>query len=89
MTNVMRESDQMLFSVSDTERQIEINFVKRLSQLLRERTVDEIQQWAVSGEFNRIFSVLYDETSPVPEQQFKDLKPFDYSDWARRNLLKD
>lgn len=89
MTNVMRESDQMLFSVSETERRIEINFAKRLSQLLRQRTVDEIQQWAVSGEFNRIFSALHDETSPVPERQFKDLTPFDYSDWARRNLEKD
>lgn len=89
MTNVLRDSDQMLFSVSEKEKEIEVKFFKRFLQLIHEQTADEIQQWAVSGEFNRIFSAFYDETSPVQERRFEDLKPFDYSDWARRNRLKD
>jgi hypothetical protein len=77
-----------LFSQSPQEMQIEKNFARRLLELVRGFDPVDLHQWAVSGEFDKIFPPLDDETTPVTPTKFKDLKPFEYQDWAKRHNIK-
>jgi len=77
-----------LFSQSPQEMQIEKNFARRLLELVRGFDAVDLHQWAVSGEFDKIFPPLDDETAPVAPKKFKDLKPFEYQDWAKLRNIK-
>ncbi len=79
----------ILFSQSPDEMQIELNFARRFLGFLQSLDVIELHQWVVSGEFDKIFRAVDDETVPLEFTKFENLKPFDYQDWAKRNKVKN
>jgi len=89
MDITLKNQEMPLFSESATEKQVEVNFAKRLLRYLGGLSVAEIHRLVNSGEFNTIFPALDDEATPVPPRRFEDLKPFDYQAWASRNRIKD
>ena len=78
-----------LFSKSPDEMRIEVNFARRLLGFVQSLDVIDLHQWAVSGEFDKIFHPVNDETAPLVSTKFENLKPFDYQEWAKRNKVKD
>jgi hypothetical protein len=84
-----RSSSFILFSKSPEEMQIELNFARRFLGFVQDLDVIELHQWVVSGEFDKIFQAVDDETVPLEFTKFENLKPFDYQDWAKRNKVKD
>ena len=86
MEFMLKNQPAEVFSESVRERDIEIKFASRLFRYLEELKVPDIHRMVNSGEFNRVFPALGDESSPVAPSRFEDLKPFDYQDWAKRNL---
>jgi hypothetical protein len=78
-----------LFSKSPDEMQIEMNFARRLLGFVQSLDVIDLHQWAVSGEFDKIFHQVDEEMAPLEFTKFENLKPFDYQDWAKRNKVKD
>ena len=89
MPTTPRNQDAALFSDSETEKRVEINFAKRLLNYVGGLSVAEIHELVNSGEFNNIFPALDDEATRVAPRRFEDLKPFDYRAWANRNRIKD
>jgi hypothetical protein len=89
MPTTPSNQDAALFSDSETEKRVEINFAKRLLNYVGGLNVAEIHELVNSGEFNNIFPALDDEATRVPPRRFEDLKPFDYQAWANRNRIKD
>ena len=81
--------DPALFSESEAEKQVEINFAKRLLHYFGGLSVAEIHGLINSGEFNNIFPSLDDEAPRVTPRRFEDLNPFNYQAWATRNHIKD
>ena len=85
MQTVIKDQEISLFSKLAAEKQVEISFVGRLFHLAHDLTMAQFHGLVNSGEFNKVFPAIVDETSPVAPRRFEDLKPFSFQDWSDRN----
>ena len=88
MPTTPSNQDLALFSDSEAEKQVEINFATRLFQFVRGLTVADVHELVNSGKFNQIFPPSGDEDQAAAPRRFEDLKPFDYLAWAKRNSVE-
>jgi hypothetical protein len=90
METVAKAKFETVYSKSTPERDIEMDFMRRLLQCIPAMKVSDfdgivrLHNLVNSGEFNHAFPPLADENSASPKR-FQDLKAFNYEDWDRRN----
>lgn len=89
MDSKLKRKLSSLFSESPTAKKVELDFLKQFFNCVGTLTVRDVDRLVNSGKFNEIFPALDNEASQVSPRRFKDLKPFDYRTWAKRNRIED
>jgi hypothetical protein len=84
MSSTVQPQTNELFSASNEAREVELSFMNRLVHYVGKLNVANLHQLAVSGKFVEAFPAIDDESTPAVPRRFGDLRPFDYTQWAKR-----